>query len=114
MGNGFLNPMRAADIPGRLIGSNSFVGRATAYDPLMNSGVGKVLAPNAYDKGQQYAATHFNQEKNIPGPYAGITPTLQDANNQYVLATQKAQQTMNNQRNIQPVNTGNVTPSTWG
>jgi len=103
---------KAIDVPGKLMGSNSWTARMTAYDPLMKTGVGKTLAPNAYDKGQQYASTHFNQEKNIPGPYAGITPTLNDANNQYLVATQKAQQA-NQQRNIQPV-AGNVTPTTWG
>lgn len=83
---------KAIDIPGKLAGNNSWLARMTSYDPLMQTGIGKVLAPNSYARGQAYsqrlqppAGTQV-----APTPYAGLNPTLRDANAGYVNAANNA------------------------
>lgn len=98
MGSSFtkmLNPMAALDIPGRLAGNNSWLARMTSYDPIMKTSVGKVLAPNMYARGQAYAQRHDDPNaaltaQNRPTPYAGLDPTLRDANAGYVTAANNA------------------------
>lgn len=84
MGSGFfqkLNPLRAID-PAQFFPADSVVGRMSSYDPVVNSGVGKVLSPVAREKGDQYTAMHA-QGPGTPGPYAGVTPNLADALSSY-------------------------------
>lgn len=98
MGSSFLqklNPASALDIPGRLAGNNSWLARMTSYDPLMQTGVGKVLAPNAYARGQAYSQRHMDPNAAAtaiqrPTPFAGQDPTLRDANAGYVNAANQA------------------------
>jgi hypothetical protein len=67
--------------PATLAGRNSFIAKEASYDPLMKSGAGQYIDPAAANVGQQYAAR--NNVMQGPTPYAGVNPTLQDANNQY-------------------------------
>jgi hypothetical protein len=85
MGSNFfqklVNPLSAID-PAQLAGSNSSLGRLSYYDPLVNSGVGKVLSPSAYAAAQAYGVrTH--EPLGPGGAYAGAAPTLATANTQY-------------------------------
>lgn len=89
MGSGFF---KGIDPIGQLVGSvagkNSWFSKMAHYDPIMGSSVGKVISPATYDAGQAYGA-----RRNVtptPTPFAGVQPTLQDANNGYVQQSQRA------------------------
>lgn len=108
--------MSALDIPGKLAGQNSWLARMTSYDPLMQTGVGKVLAPNMYAKGQEYSQrnTDMNPAQTAaayPTPYANTAPSLTGASAGYInasqLAAQKAAQNANQQNTAQQ-------PNGWG
>lgn len=73
------------------MGSNSFFSKLYTYDPLQHLGVSKYLDPAA-DKilgGGKYSTS---SGPGTPGPYAGVTPTLADANAGYVRAAAGTQQ----------------------
>lgn len=72
------------------MGSNSFFSKLYTYDPLNHLGVGKYLDPamNAIEGGGKYSTSSGS---GTPGPYAGVTPTLADANAGYVRAAAGAQ-----------------------
>jgi hypothetical protein len=79
----------------RFAGPNSFYAKANAYDPLMSSPVGKFMSPGNYNVGQQYANRHNDPNPvataaQRPTPYAGVDPTLRDANAGYVNAANQA------------------------
>lgn len=87
--------------PATLAGRNSWIAKEASYDPLMRSGAGKYIDPSAANVGQQYAARH--DVTSTPTPFAGVNPTLQDANNQYnpasfVQQSQKFAQAQQQQR----------------
>lgn len=67
------------------MGSNSFFSKLYTYDPLQHLGVSKYIDPaaNAILGGGKYSTS---SGPGTPGPYAGVTPTLADANAGYVRA----------------------------
>jgi hypothetical protein len=83
-------------------GKNSWASRMASYDPLMSSSVGKYIDPAAAQNGQAYANRNNVSGYPNPTPYAGVTPTLQDANNGYVQAAQKVTQQQQQQRQQSP------------
>jgi hypothetical protein len=87
------NFFRGLDPAGQLIGHfagpNSFIAKEAHYDPLASSGFGKAVSPAMYNAGQAYGAR--NNVTSSPTPFAGLNPTLQDANAGYVQATKNAQ-----------------------
>lgn len=92
MGSSFLqklNPASVLDLPGRLAGNNSGLARLTSYDPLMQTKVGQVLAPNMYARGQTYS----QNTSVLPNRYAQAPSTYnqqRDANAGYVTAANNA------------------------
>ncbi len=83
---------------GKISGPNSWFARMSSYDPIVSSGAGKFIAPASHNVGVQYSQRHTDMNPtataaNYPTPYANVTPTLADANSQYVKAAQaQAQQ----------------------
>lgn len=73
------------------MGSNSFFSKLYTYDPLQHLGISKYIDPaaNAILGGGKYSTS---SGPGTPGPYAGVTPTLADANAGYVRAAAGAQQ----------------------
>lgn len=61
---------------------NSFLGKMYTYDPLQQLGVSKYIDPaaNKILGGGKYSTS---SGPGTPGPYAGRTPTLADANRGY-------------------------------
>lgn len=68
----FINAMSRIDPIQRFAGPNSFIAKEDSYDPLMKNTA----------LGQAYA--NRNVVPTTVAPYAGVTPTLQDANNGYI------------------------------
>ena len=68
----FLNTIAKFDPIQQFAGKNSFIAKEDSYDPLMKN----------TDLGQAYANRH-NTGPQAPTPYAGINPTLADANAGY-------------------------------
>lgn len=96
-------------LAGSLAGKNSWFARMSSYDPIISSGAGKVIAPAAHDVGVQYSQRHTDMNPaataaNFPTPYAGVAPSLADANNGYVRAAQ-AQAQAKQQQNPQAYGT---------
>lgn len=107
----FFNSIAKLDPIQQLAGKNSFVAKMDSYDPLMKN----------TDLGQAYANRH-NTGPQAPTPYAGITPTLADANSgyqapapasAYVQQAQRVaqQQQQNPQQQQRAVGWGNVNPA---
>lgn len=104
MGSSFFKPANgfvrgALDPIGTIVGQiaqkagpNSWFAKMNAYDPIVSSGVGKVLNPQAHQLGQEYANRHNPADGNwgTPGAYAGQDPTLRAANAGYVNAANGA------------------------
>lgn len=103
------------------MGGNSFFGKMAAYDPLnkfansiQDSPFGKVLnyadpvrdptnptkslAQSAVQAGNEYSNRNNVSGYPNPTPYAGVQPTLQDANNGYVQAAQRVAQQQQQQQ----------------
>lgn len=59
---------------------NSFVGKMHTYSPLNNLGVDKYVDPIGRSLFGGYSTS---SGPGTPGPYAGVTPTLADANRGY-------------------------------
>jgi hypothetical protein len=74
--------------PATLAGPNSWVSKEASYDPLMQSGAGKYIDAAGAQAGQNYS--NRNVVTSTPTPFANVTPTLTDATNRYVQATQQA------------------------
>jgi hypothetical protein len=74
----FISSLAKLDPIQRFAGKNSFIAKQDSYDPLMKN----------TDAGQAYAGRH--NVGSTPTPYAGVTPTLQDANNGYIQASARA------------------------
>jgi hypothetical protein len=66
---------------------NSFLAKMYTYDPMNQLGVSKYVDPVATKLFGNYSKS---SGPGTPGPYAGITPTLADANNGYVKAAAAA------------------------
>lgn len=82
--------------PAAFAGPNSFIAKESHYDPLMGSSAGAYINPAAHAAGVAYG-NRLNVGS-TPTPFAGVTPTLADANAGYV------------QRQSAPP-TGMITPS---
>lgn len=76
----FINTLAKFDPIQQFAGKNSFIAKQDSYDPLMKNS----------DAGQAYAQRHV--VGSTPTPYAGVTPTLQDANQGYIQASMQARQ----------------------
>jgi hypothetical protein len=74
--------------PVTFAGPNSWLSKESSYDPLIQSGAGKYINPAAVNAGQAYS--NRNVVPSTPTPFAGSTPTLQDATNGYLQAAQQA------------------------
>lgn len=91
--------------PATLAGPNSWISKEASYDPLMQSGYGKYIDAAGAQAGQNYS--NRNVVTQTPTPFANVTPTLNDATNQYVAATQKAMAGMQGaQQQQNPYGTG--------
>lgn len=75
--------------PATIAGPNSWISKEGSYDPLMNSGAGKYVDAAGAQAGQNWK--NRNVVTSTPTPFSGVTPTVQDATNRYVQATQQAQ-----------------------
>lgn len=69
------------------MGTHSFFDKMAAYDPTLSSPIGKYIDPVAAGMGQRYRDRL--KVGSTPTPYAGVNPTLADANNGYVQAAKK-------------------------
>ncbi|MGH8142195.1 MAG: hypothetical protein ACREU2_06735 [Steroidobacteraceae bacterium] len=87
MGSSFLNPLGPL---AKVLGSSSFIARANAGDPV-SQGIRGIFGNNSFITNQidpisKYGAAYEANKLNdpaTPGAYAGLTPTLADANAGY-------------------------------
>jgi hypothetical protein len=72
------------------MGSNSFFGKMGSQDAVGNWLGGMGIQSPMYNAGQAYAAR--NNVTASPTPFAGVQPTLSDANNGYLQQSQRVAQ----------------------